>query len=358
MKFLLNYRFLVILFLPLLCFVLVYFTLRKPDIEFYNSKDYKLQAFNDSVVQGKSQCVVRKQNNSFLVNFELKQGYEFPFAGVQIERVDGALFDISDYTFHLSLFAYNDMRLSVRHNQCILNYSDTLNTLTYALYLKTFTVKKGKNYYSINTEEINEIPDWWYTLNPLKINDIKTPLLTNTKYIWLYTENTIPLNVPFSFEIQECKLVYNYKPLIIIYLYFSVFYYFVLLIIWKYKKQTIKNLFLPIEHIQIHDTKNSKYSEIVTCIAKNYHNSHFKLSDVSKTVGCSDSEVSEILKLHLQMNFRHYLNTIRMEEATHLLQNTQLQISEIAYAVGYNNVQHFNRVFKEFMNCSPKAYRE
>jgi transcriptional regulator GlxA family with amidase domain len=46
-----------------------------------------------------------------------------------------------------------------------------------------------------------------------------------------------------------------------------------------------------------------------------------------------------------------------MNEAARLLKQSGLQIAEIATAVGYNNTQHFNRVFKEFFEVSPKQYR-
>jgi 2-isopropylmalate synthase len=46
-----------------------------------------------------------------------------------------------------------------------------------------------------------------------------------------------------------------------------------------------------------------------------------------------------------------------MNEATRLLKESDLQIAEIADAVGYNNIQHFNRVFKEIYDISPKSFR-
>ncbi len=47
-----------------------------------------------------------------------------------------------------------------------------------------------------------------------------------------------------------------------------------------------------------------------------------------------------------------------MEEAKRLLKETNQQISSIAFMVGYNNVQHFNRVFKEYTGIPPTLFRE
>lgn len=357
-KLLFNYKFIGIILLPFVCFFIVYAIIRKPDIDILNSSDFSIHAFSDSLVQGASQCTVTKTDHDALVEFQLKPGYQFPFAGVQIEKNNQHVFDISNYSIHLQLFAHKDMRLSIRHNQFIPNYSDSSNTLTYALYLKTLTLEHGENSFVIAADDINEIPEWWYTLNPQKTHDLHTTSFEQTKYMWLYSESTIPLNTPMQFEIRELKLVYALQPLIHICLYFAVFYYLLLLVVWKFKKNTIQKLFLPIEHIAIPQKQNSLFPEIVQILATEYRNPELKISDVAKSVGIYDEQISEILKQHVGMNFKQYLNKIRIEESLHLLRNSSLQISEIAYQVGYNNVQHFNRVFKECMNCSPGAYRE
>ncbi len=358
MKLFLNYKFITVILLTFFCFFIVWILIRKPTIDVLNSQEYVIHAFSDSLVNGTSTSSVTHKNNAIDVFFELKKGYEFPFAGVQIERADAELFDISDYTVHILIETKNDMRLSVRYNQFIPSYSDSINTLTYALYVKTFTIHKGLNTFECKTKDINEIPEWWYAMNPRIVNNVPSHNLTQTKYMWLYTESTIPLNTPYQFTIRKFTLSYSVQPLLVIFLYVSVLYYVILLIVWRFKKQSISRLFLPIEHITIPEKSNNDFNRIVTYIAKEYSNPDLKLSHVAKSIGIQEDQISEILKHHVHVNFKQYVNKIRIEEALHLLQESKLSISEIAFAVGYNNVQHFNRVFKELMNCSPGTYRE
>ena len=47
------------------------------------------------------------------------------------------------------------------------------------------------------------------------------------------------------------------------------------------------------------------------------------------------------------MTFTDYLGRVRVEKAKSLLLNPNLRISEIAYAVGFQSLTHFNRVFRE-----------
>ena len=47
----------------------------------------------------------------------------------------------------------------------------------------------------------------------------------------------------------------------------------------------------------------------------------------------------------------------RMIKATELLRLTDLSISEISHAVGYDNPLHFSRAFKNIYNISPRTWR-
>jgi len=56
--------------------------------------------------------------------------------------------------------------------------------------------------------------------------------------------------------------------------------------------------------------------------------------------------------------FKAYLNRVRVEAASKLLSETDLPVSEIATRVGYGNIPHFNRIFREIVGTTPSALRE
>ena len=58
------------------------------------------------------------------------------------------------------------------------------------------------------------------------------------------------------------------------------------------------------------------------------------------------------------VNFTAYVSRLRIEKAKNLLLNLNLNVSEIAYEVGFQSLTHFNRVFKKIMGQSPTEYRE
>jgi AraC-like DNA-binding protein len=52
------------------------------------------------------------------------------------------------------------------------------------------------------------------------------------------------------------------------------------------------------------------------------------------------------------------INAARIRKSCLLLKRTEASVLEIAFAVGYNNLSHFNRYFRRLMGMSPRDYRK
>lgn len=95
---------------------------------------------------------------------------------------------------------------------------------------------------------------------------------------------------------------------------------------------------------------------------KNYIQEHFCESDMglSRVGGefrMSESYLSTLFKEQAGRNFADYLETLRIEKACQLLQDTSYTVNDVAEAVGYNSVQSFRRAFKRVKGVSPKELR-
>lgn len=90
-------------------------------------------------------------------------------------------------------------------------------------------------------------------------------------------------------------------------------------------------------------------------------NQNFKrqvlLSEIAKNVGLNPSALCRYFKRHTGKSIFKYLSEIRISYACHLLTNSDLNISQIAYESGYNNLSHFNKQFREITHQSPNEYR-
>jgi len=95
--------------------------------------------------------------------------------------------------------------------------------------------------------------------------------------------------------------------------------------------------------------------------ARNFIHEHsdeeLSLTKVAKSVHISPNYLSEKFKEVTGVNFVDYIARHRIEKARKLLQNLNLRISEIAFAVGFQSLSQFNRVFRKLAGKSPTAYR-
>jgi transcriptional regulator GlxA family with amidase domain len=81
------------------------------------------------------------------------------------------------------------------------------------------------------------------------------------------------------------------------------------------------------------------------------------LTRVAKSVNISANHLSEKFKHVTGVNFVDYVARQRIERARELLEDRHRRISEIAFAVGFQSLSQFNRVFKTLTRKSPTQFR-
>ena len=82
------------------------------------------------------------------------------------------------------------------------------------------------------------------------------------------------------------------------------------------------------------------------------------LKDVADAVYLSPNYFCSIFKEISRTTFKNYLNEVRIEQAKHLLLETDLEIKEIVTNVGFEEYNYFNRVFKKIAGLPPGEFRE
>jgi two-component system response regulator YesN len=120
---------------------------------------------------------------------------------------------------------------------------------------------------------------------------------------------------------------------------------------------------IPEPQLETFGSQNGKHAEPVNIWkARNFihENSDLELSltQVAKAVHISPNYLSEKFKQVTGENFVTYVARKRYEKARALLHDLELRVGEIAFAVGFQSLSQFNRVFKKFSGQSPSAYRD
>src|SRR5690625_2173011 len=105
-------------------------------------------------------------------------------------------------------------------------------------------------------------------------------------------------------------------------------------------------------------TDDKEIIDHITNFIERHHAQHLSLEQVSKLCGMSVSTFSSKFKTYTGKTFVEFRNEVRINIAKDILrQNSQLKIIDIAQTVGFEDISHFNRVFKRITRFTPTAFR-
>ena len=101
--------------------------------------------------------------------------------------------------------------------------------------------------------------------------------------------------------------------------------------------------------------KDDRLMAMLNYIQSNYHS--ITLEDMAKQFHLSEPYISKYIKDKSGKTFGEHVTGIRLKRAKSLLKNGNMTVENISYAVGYQNVEHFNRTFKKSFQMTPMKYR-
>jgi AraC-like DNA-binding protein len=92
-------------------------------------------------------------------------------------------------------------------------------------------------------------------------------------------------------------------------------------------------------------------------IVENFTDNDMSLDLVAKHVYVHPSYISRIFSQQFNTPFRTYINGLRVNLASELLDTTDKSIGDICHDVGFSDHSYFNRVFKSIRGLTPSEYR-
>ncbi|MEP0134086.1 MAG: helix-turn-helix domain-containing protein [Eudoraea sp.] len=104
----------------------------------------------------------------------------------------------------------------------------------------------------------------------------------------------------------------------------------------------------------------NKISELVIN-DKLYLESDLSLSSLSKLVGKSTQNTSEVINQYAKRNFNDFINYYRIQDAKRMLLDVTTKnytISTIAFDAGFSTLSSFNSAFKKFEGTTPSLYKK
>ena len=110
--------------------------------------------------------------------------------------------------------------------------------------------------------------------------------------------------------------------------------------------------------VQSHDDDPSmeRLNKVVEYVAQHYAEA-IDMRDVYALTGMSQSTFSRAFSRATGGTFTDFVNRYRIGKACEMLMDSDRQIANIAFDVGFNNIANFNRRFAEIKGMTPREFR-
>ena len=111
-----------------------------------------------------------------------------------------------------------------------------------------------------------------------------------------------------------------------------------------------------VEQIQFESSDELFMKRVMAIVNKNLSNSDFNISQMVDEVGMSRTQLHRKLKELTGFSAARFMQNIRMQQAMKLLKEKKVNVSQIAYSVGFSSQTHFSTTFKQYYGVSPTEY--
>lgn len=301
--------------------------------------------------------VVENKANRLIFNYTLQEGHRFLYASVALASDSTSPFDFSSYDhMRLSIKSKKGTRLQIMVLGDENVVKEGKDSLRYTMRQHVINVSDQETLINMALNEFY-IPEWWHFVHNTQEGNYSKPAFNRVYRIAIGNCINLKPNTEDRIEVSTLMLYRSLSTFYYRSALFLCFYYFVLGIrqyfIYKKKQKTLyfhpedkgdASLLAP-EEVNVFDYITQHYMKDLS------------ISDLAKQTGIPESRISTLVKEKTGLKFKTFLAQLRIAEAKRLLQTSDLQISEIAFQVGFGNVSHFNRVFKNEEQCSPNEYR-
>lgn len=114
-----------------------------------------------------------------------------------------------------------------------------------------------------------------------------------------------------------------------------------------------------IEKIATNELDQKFIEQAIQVVERNMENPEFTVDVFSKEMGVGRTVLFQKIKGITGHTPNNFIMNLRLKKAAYLLLNaSELNISDIAYRLGFGNPQYFNKCFKELFSVAPTQYRK
>jgi len=95
---------------------------------------------------------------------------------------------------------------------------------------------------------------------------------------------------------------------------------------------------------------------IMKVVNKNLDDSEFNVEKLCQEVGISRAQLHRKMKELTGLSTSEFIRNIRLEQAARLLKEKKINVTQVAYTVGFSNLAHFSTIFRKHFGIAPSEY--
>jgi len=322
--------------------------------------------------KGKTQLLLKNEAGDIEYDFVLDAGQRFPYTHYSIYFV-GA----TQPSRQVDLTGYKTVSFSIRCDPknvllfVLFSFDDKVtdlqNLVTRRVSSTAFTCTQTWTEVTIALDDL-ETPPWWLSQYGFDYSEKGYQLHKTMGFAWVNSLQS-PANTPSNVKLTDIHLSgseprYIYGSIAICVCLWILFFisqlrrYARVLALEIRTRVKDDQPLMAYKKLFIEPQKDKEKDALLRYMATEYTNHDLSLEAAISSLNINRNKINDILKEELGLTFTTYLNKLRLTEAARLLtENTNVNVSEIAYAVGYNNVPYFNKLFKQEYGCAPKTFK-
>lgn len=108
--------------------------------------------------------------------------------------------------------------------------------------------------------------------------------------------------------------------------------------------------------IQLPTTDHQRLNAIIDSFI-NRLNESLSLDSIAQQSGISVRSLTRLFQRKLHITFVQYLKMLRIIRAMELINDTDVNMTEIAYEIGYSNISAFSNNFQQLTNMRPIEFK-
>ncbi len=113
-----------------------------------------------------------------------------------------------------------------------------------------------------------------------------------------------------------------------------------------------------LEQVKVKGNNDVLMDRIMRSVNANLNNPDYDVEMLTKDVGISRAQLHRKMKEITGISTSEFIRNLRLEQAARLIKERKINITQVAYSVGFNNQTHFSTVFKKHFGMTPTEYAE